>query len=79
MAMGPDERSRQLDKLFKDIGDKVEQQMKEANSRLKDYYKSEYDAAIRDGEAALSRGDSLSALFYQMKAKNLSNALRVFE
>jgi len=79
MAMGLDERNRQLEKLFKDIGDKVEQQTKEANARLKDYYKAEYDSAVRDCETAVSRGDSLTALFYQMKAKNLSDALRLFE
>lgn len=79
MVAGLVERNRELEKLFKDIGDKVEHQMKDANARLKDYYKAEYDAAVRNCEAAISRGDTLTALFYQTKAKNISDALGLFE
>jgi hypothetical protein len=35
--MNPDEREKQLAKILNDIGEKVNQQMKEANSKLKSY------------------------------------------
>jgi hypothetical protein len=79
MAASLPERNRELEKLFKDIGDKVELQLKEANARLKDYYKTEYDSAVRDCKAAITRGDTLTALFYQTKAKNLSDTLGLFQ
>jgi hypothetical protein len=78
MTMNPDEREKQLAKILNDIGEKVNQQMKEANSKLKSYYETEYTSAVKNAEAANSRGDTLTALFYQMKAKNLSDALRAF-
>jgi hypothetical protein len=37
MTMNPDERDKQLAKILNDIGEKVNQQMKEANSKLKSY------------------------------------------
>jgi len=78
MTLNPDEREKQLSKILNDIGEKVNQQMKEANARLKGYYESGYTSAIRDAKAANSRGDTLTALFFQMKANNLSDALRAF-
>ena len=72
------DREKQLDKIFKDIGERVEQQMKEANARLKSYYESQYNVAVREAETALSMGDTVTALFYQQQAKLLSDALRTF-
>ena len=41
MTMNSDEREKQLSKILNDIGEKANQQMKEANSKLKGYYENE--------------------------------------
>lgn len=77
MTMGLSERNRELEKLFKEIGDRIESQVKlAAKAKLKDYYESEFRSAIHECYVACSKNDTLMMEVYSQRASDMSEVLK---
>ena len=79
MAVGPEERERQLDDLRKEIGGRLNPDDEQVKARMKDHYQQQFTKAIDDAKAAHQSGDSSKAMWHERLASEVHNIIKLLE
>jgi thiamine biosynthesis protein ThiC len=79
MAIGPEERERQLDDLRKEIGGRLNPDDEHTKARMKDHYQHQFTKAIDDAKAAHQRGDSSNAMWHERLASDVHDIIKLLE
>jgi hypothetical protein len=75
MAVGREERERQLDDLRKENGGRLDLDDKEAKARLKDHYQEQFSKTIDDAKT----GDSSMAMWHERLASDVHDIIKLLE
>ena len=79
MAVGREERERQLDDLRKEIGGRLNPDDGQVKARMKDHYQQQFTKSINDAKAARQRGDSSNAMWHERLAGEVHDIIKLLE
>ena len=79
MAVGREERERQLDDLRKEIRGRLDLNDKEAKARLKDHYQEQFSKTIDNAKTAHRKGDSSKAMWHERLASDVHDIIKLLE